>query len=93
MKKYQPLPKYPPIIEDLAFIVPEKTRVGELIQLIKSISSIIQSVTLIDSYQNVRTFRITYQNPKKTLTGKEVEKIRRKIITTLQQKLQAKLKS
>lgn len=92
LKKYQPLPKYPAIIEDLAFVIPEKTLVGELIQLIKSNSSIIQSVKLLDSYRNTRTFRITYQSPKKTLTDKEVEKIRKKIVNKIEKRFKAKLK-
>jgi len=93
LKKYQPLPKYPPIIEDLAFVVPEKTPVGELIQLIKSISSIIQSVKLIDSHQQTRTFRITYQSLKKTLNDKEVKKIRDVIIKKVEESFSAHLKT
>jgi phenylalanyl-tRNA synthetase beta chain len=92
-KTYTSIPKYPAIIEDLTFVLKPKTLVGELIQMIKGISSIIRRVELIDSYKNQRTFRITYQNPKKTLTGKEVEKLREKIIMKLRKKFGTKLKS
>jgi len=92
IKKYKTIPKYPPIIEDLSFVISEKTYVGEIIKAIKTTSQIIQSVELIDSFENSRTFRITYQNAKKTLTDKEAEKIREKIINNLNNKLQAKLK-
>ena len=92
-KKYTPVPKYPAIIEDLAFVVPEKTLVGEMIQLIKSTSLIIQSVELLDSYKDTRTFRITYQSEKKTLSDKEIEKIRKKIIEAISKKFRAKIKS
>jgi phenylalanyl-tRNA synthetase beta chain len=91
-KKYSPIPQYPPIIEDLAFIVPPKTLVGGILQLIKSTSLIIQSVELIDSYKDTRTFRIIYQNPKRTLTDKEIEKIRKEIIKKVEEKFKAKLK-
>jgi len=92
-KKYTPIPKYPAIIEDLAFVVSPKTLVGEMIEKIKKISKLIVSVELIDSYKNIRTFRITYQNPKKTLTDKEVKKIREKIVKKLKERLAAKLKT
>jgi len=93
IKKYQAIPKYPPIIEDLSFIIPEKTYIGEVMKAIKTTSLIIQNVELIDSYENTRTFRITYQDAKKTLTDKEVEKIRKKIIETLKNKLELKFKT
>ncbi len=93
VKRYRPIPKYPPLIEDLSFVVPEKTYVGEIIKAINITSSIIQDIELIDSFESNRTFRITYQNPKKTLTDKEVEKIREKIIKNLKDKLKVQLKS
>ena len=91
-KKYTPIAKYPPIIEDLSFIVSPKTYVGDIVQLIKSIDLIVQSVELIDTYEQTRTFRITYQDPNKTLTDKEVEKIRKEIIKKVEDKFRAKIK-
>jgi phenylalanyl-tRNA synthetase beta chain len=91
-KIYKPLPKYPPIIEDLSFVIPKKTYVGKILSLIKQTASLIQNVELIDAYQETKTFRITYQDPRKTLTDKEVTKIRKKIINNLKIKLGLKLK-
>ena len=92
-KRYLPIPKYPPIIEDLSFVVPGKTYVGKIMEMIKTVNPIIKSVDLIDSYEQTRTFRITYQDLNKTLTNKEVEKIREKIIKDLKDKLKVQLKS
>lgn len=89
---YQPIPKYPPIIEDLSFIVPEKTYVGKIIDEIKRINKLVNNISLLDSYKNVRTFRIFYQDPKRNLTTREVEKIRKEIIRKLQEKFGLKLK-
>ena len=91
-KKYMPIPKYPPIIEDFSFVVPAKTYVGDIIKLIRSTNQIIQGAELIDAYEQTRTFRITYQDPNKTLTDKEVEKIRKKIIEGVEDKFRAKIK-
>jgi phenylalanyl-tRNA synthetase beta chain len=93
IKKYQAISKYPPIIEDLSLVVPEKTFVGEIIEVIKNNSPIIKSVEMIDSFENIRTFRVNYQHVRKTLTDKEVEKIRNKIIKDLKDKLKIQLKS
>ncbi|PJE67663.1 phenylalanine--tRNA ligase subunit beta [Candidatus Shapirobacteria bacterium CG10_big_fil_rev_8_21_14_0_10_40_9] len=92
VKKFFPIPEFPPIIEDLAFVIPPKTFVGDLIQLIKVSSSIIQSVELLDVHENTRTFRIIYQHPDKTLTDKEVGKIRKKIIESAEKKFGARIK-
>ncbi|MBL7158929.1 phenylalanine--tRNA ligase subunit beta [Candidatus Microgenomates bacterium] len=92
IKTYLPIPKYPSITEDLAFLVSEKTLVGEIIKEIKKINSLIIQVKLLDNYKNTRTFRITYQHSKKTLTDQEVKKIREKIIRTVSKKFKAEIK-
>ena len=92
-RKYQPIPKYPPIIEDLSFVVLPKTYVSDILKMIKEVSSIIKSVELLDSYENTRTFRVTYQDKNKTLTDKEVTVFRKKIIEVLKKRLKINLKS
>ncbi len=91
-KTYLPVPKYPAIVEDLCFFVAAQTPVGELIRLIEKTSRLIQRVELIDSFQNQRTLRITYQHPSRTLTDQEIEKVRQAIIKKLKGK-QVNLKS
>jgi len=91
-RRYTPSPKYPPIIEDLAFIVQKQTYVDPIIQLIKKQSGIVQSVKLLDSFKQTRTFRIVYQHPKRSLTDKEVKRIRKKIIKEVEAKFNANLK-
>lgn len=86
-------PKFPPFIEDLSFIVPAKTLVGEMIDQIKIISKLIASVESIDSYKDTRTFRITYQSSSRTLTDKAIKKIRKRIIEKIEKRFHAKLKA
>jgi len=93
VKKYTPIPKYPPIIEDLAFVFPPKIEVERVIQLIKQTSPIIWNVKLIDFYKNTRTFRITYQSYEGNLSDEEVRKIREKIINSVKEKFKIQLKS
>jgi len=92
-KTYKPISTFPPIIEDLSFVIPQKTLVGELIKEIRKASRLIQKVVLIDSYKETRTFRITYQSQKKTLTDKEVKRVREKAVKRVNQKFKARIKA
>lgn len=91
-KVFTSIPKYPPIIEDLALEIPEKTPLGSLIEAIKQTSTLIKSVDLLDSFNKIRTFRITYQHPARTLTDKEVKKVRETIIASVALKFQARVR-
>ncbi len=89
---YKPIPKYPAQIEDISLILPPRTLVGKVIKAVKSIDKQIVSVELINTYENTRTLRIAYQNPDKTLTDKDVDKIREKILKVVKTKFQARPK-
>jgi phenylalanyl-tRNA synthetase beta chain len=78
---YAPLPQYPPIIEDLTISVTDKSSIGDLINVVKQKSTLIKNVELLNnSFENKRTFRITFQTNERNLTEKEVNEIKEKII-------------
>lgn len=85
-------PKYPPQIEDHNFVFPEKTKIGEVMNVIKSIDSNISNLELIDIYKDTYTVRIWYQNSNKTLTDKEVEEIRNKTLAKVKEKFGGQIK-
>ncbi len=85
-KPFNPLPKYPPIIEDMAFNIPENGKTGEIIELIKKQNPIIKNVGLYDKYQNTKTFRVTYQHSDRNLTTDDITPIREKITKVLEGK-------
>lgn len=89
---FKPISKYPAQIEDLTFILPEKTRVGEVTSSIPPIHRWIGDIKLNNVYKNAYTFRIWYQNPEKTLKDSEVEKIRKEIIASIKVKFGATVK-
>lgn len=91
-KKFTPLPKYPPIIEDLAIAAHEKVKTKELTEEIKKQSHLIASVSLLDQFETTRTFHIVYQHKERNLTTEEVGKIREKILKALKQKFNARPK-
>jgi len=89
--RYLPIPTFPPQIEDTTLVLPEKTKVGDLISQIKK-EKYVSEVTLKDIFNDSYTFRIKYQNPNKTLDNKEVKKLRGELITRLQSKFGVKEK-
>ncbi len=91
-KIFKPLPKYPPIIEDLSLITQGDTKTIDMIDEIKNQSILIVDVSLLDRFENTRTFHIIYQDENKNLTGGEVAKIREKILKNIKEKFNAKLK-
>src|SRR3989344_2925106 len=91
-KTFKPIPKYPPIKEDLALMMADKIKTGDIIREIKDQSPLIREVSLLEKFQNIRTFHIVYQNPRRNLTSGEVEKIRERILVRLKTKLKIKPK-
>lgn len=91
-KKYIHPSKYPSIINDLTVISENKLYTSKIYWEILSTNPLVQSVKLIDSFHNSRTFRITFHSDKKTLTDHEVGRVREKIIKKLKEKLGIKVK-
>ena len=77
------IPQYPAQIEDTTLSLPEKTRVGDIIELIVAQPQVAEA-KLTDIFKSDHTIRIWYQDSKKTLTDKEVEKIRKALLSRLQ---------
>ncbi len=91
-KKYVPLSKFPPIIEDVSFIVDETITTGELIETIKKHSPLLIEVTLLDKYKTSRAFRLVYQDRSKNLSSQDISRIRESIIKTLKDQYKAVIK-
>ncbi len=91
-KTYIPIPKYPPVIEDMTYILIPRTQIGDVSSTIKSISELVDSVKLLTQFENTATFRIHYLNHMQPLTDEEVKQIRQKIKDTVESKFGAKLK-
>jgi len=99
--KYEPLPKYPAMVRDIAVIVKDEVLAGDMEETIKSINPyIIENVKLFDVYKGEHiesgykstAFSVTYRNKERTLKEKEVENIHKKILETLNTKFGAALR-
>ncbi len=91
-KKYMPIPKYPPVVEDLSFNVLPGTQTNKMIDVLQAQHRLIHTVTLLDTYKNSRTFRITYRDLSRTLSTDDVKPIREKLIRVAEQTFNATLK-
>lgn len=78
--KYEDTPSHPPQIEDLTFVFPQRTKIGEVMAKIRALNPVISEVVLKEIYSDAFTFRIWYQHPAKTLTDEDIEKIRGEIV-------------
>jgi len=99
--KAEPLVAYPPIIEDLAIIAPEETTSAEIESVImKQGGFLLKKVDLFDIFRGEQigsgmkslAYRLTYQAPNRTLTDKNVSKLRNRIIDSLEKQLQLKVR-
>ena len=97
-----PVPVFPPVIEDLALVVPESVPADVVEGLILQTGGrLVSAVTLFDVYRGAQVgaglkslaYRVTYQAVDKTLKDKEVAKLRNKIVGRLEREVGAKLRA
>ena len=90
-KLYKPVPKFPPVIEDINLVLDSRITYAQIASLIKKQGNLVREVSLIDAYKDKRTFRIIYQNPEGNLSTEEIAKIRDNIVSVLKKELNAKI--
>ena len=95
---YKPVPKYPPVIEDLSAIFNQKALLVDIIAQVKKAGDpLVKKVDLIDIFKEGKigkdkksvTLRLTYQRSDRTPTQEEVTKTREKIIDAFSKSFQA----
>jgi len=100
-KKYQELPKFPPMVRDLAFVIEKKILYNDLKKEIESFHELIKSVELFDVYEGDKlgenkknlAFHIIYQSGDRTLTTEEIDKIQGDLIKHLEKKFEAQIRN
>ncbi len=96
------VPTYPPVLEDLAVVVDESVTAAEVEAVIRQGGGeSLKKVQLFDIYRGKQVgegkkslaFSLTYIAPDRTLTDKEVGKLRKRIVDQLEKALGAVLRS
>jgi phenylalanyl-tRNA synthetase beta chain len=97
-----PIPAFPPVLEDLAVVLDEQIPAAKVVDTIKKAGGqVIKRVELFDVYRGAQigvgkkslAYGITYQSPDRTLTDKDISKVRKRIIQGLESELGAVLRS
>ena len=96
------VPTYPPVLEDMAVVVDEAVTAAEVETVLwKGGGEYLAKVQLFDIYRGKQlgegkkslAFSLTYIAPDRTLTDKEVLKLRQRIVKLLGEELNAELRS
>lgn len=99
-KMFQPIPRFPSIVRDLALVVDDEITHRRVDFIIRSFPLVCQ-VTLFDVYSGKQVapgkkslaYRVIYQSPTHTLTDEEVNKVQQQILDRLNKELGATLRS
>jgi phenylalanyl-tRNA synthetase beta chain len=99
---HQSLSNYPYMVEDIALIVPEETPAAALhAAIMQAGGKLLASARLFDIYRGEKlgegkksmAYQLTYQAPDRTLTDKDAETIRNRVVRALAKEFGAVLRS
>ncbi len=98
-KMFQPIPRFPSIVRDLALLVNIEIAHQKVYDIIRSFP-LVSDVTLFDVYSGKQlasgkkslAYRVVYQSPTHTLTDEEVNKVQQQILDRLASELGATLR-
>jgi len=99
-KMFQPVPRFPGTVRDMALIVDVQTSNQQVQNIIKGFPLVFQ-VTIFDVYSGEQVppgkkslaYRVVYQSPTHTLTDEEANKVHEKILGRLARELGATLRA
>lgn len=98
----EPVPEFPPVLEDIAVIVNEDISAGQVEVMIRQAGgALLTSVRLFDIFRGEQigagkkslAYNLTYMAPNRTLTDGEAAQVRQRVVRRLEQELGAKLRS
>ncbi|TSC87482.1 MAG: Phenylalanine--tRNA ligase beta subunit [Microgenomates group bacterium Gr01-1014_16] len=79
LRKFTPISKFSPIIEDINVAL--NTKYDTLINQIKKISPLIKQIDLIDKYGDKLTLRLSFHSDSKQLSSEDIAPLRKKLIS------------
>ncbi|MCS7253766.1 MAG: phenylalanine--tRNA ligase subunit beta [Armatimonadota bacterium] len=101
VKKFKPLPTYPAVMRDLAFVVPEDVEAAAVAKVIsEACGEFAESVVPFDEYRSEQlgvgvkslAFSITLRAADRTLSGKEVEELMERAKRVVCERFNAKVR-
>src|SRR5699024_10491618 len=101
-EQYVPIPKYPAITRDVAFIVDTDIIAGDILQVIQEVGApLVTEVEVFDVYEGEHledgkksiAYHLHYQDPSKTLKDKDVDKLHKEIVAKVNDTFHAFVRS
>jgi phenylalanyl-tRNA synthetase beta chain len=99
---YEDVITYPPVRQDLAFVVPDHVTAGELVATAREAAGPeLREMRAFDVYRGGQigpgmksiAFSVTFQSPERTLTDEEAAQLRNRIVAALRERFQAELRA
>jgi phenylalanyl-tRNA synthetase beta chain len=99
---YDDVITYPPVRQDLAFVVPDDVTAGELVASAhEAAGPELREMRAFDVYRGGQVepgkksiaFSVTFQSPERTLTDEDAAELRNRIVSTLEQAFGAQLRA
>ena len=97
--KYKEASKYPEIVKDVAFVVPNETSNSEIEAVIKKAGGrLLDNIDIFDIYRDIEpgkksmAYNLTFKDDTRTLSDEEVMQVFNNIIKEVESKLDAKLR-
>lgn len=101
-KEFESLPKFPPTSQDIALVIDREVPIPKIVAQIKSNGGrSLKKVQVFDVFTNPNlgenkksvALKLVFQSASKTLTDKDVNTLKEKIVKNLERDLQAKIRS
>ncbi|MDV2989686.1 MAG: phenylalanine--tRNA ligase subunit beta [Dehalogenimonas sp.] len=99
-RAYEPLPRYPAVVRDIALVVDAAVSHQQVLDTLSAFP-LLKSVSLFDVYAGKQleggkkslAYRLAFQSAEETLTDEKIDKVMAEIFSTLGSELGAKLRS
>lgn len=100
-RRYEPIPQFPAVLRDLAFIVDDRTEYADVARVLSSTSELMTSIKLFDVYRGKGVedgkksiaVHLTFAHPEKTLTAEEVDVEVKKMTERLAEEFEAMVRT
>lgn len=102
-QEFQEVSKYPPVIRDISFIVPNTFTPNDYFDMVRDVvgDDMVEEVELLDTYENEEKFgagklsyayRIVYRSLDRTLTSEEIDALHKKLETATVENFDAEVR-
>lgn len=93
VRPFEPIPEFPPVKRDIAFVVPDRTTYADLMNFFDNADPLLVEAELFDTFKNSRAFHLTYRAEGRTLTSEEADRAHAKISRALEKKFNVTIRS